>query len=100
MTMPWFVTIPMITSYILFNLVLGVIGALQSFTYFYIMTNGGPNNSTLSYTLYLYQQAFENLHVGYGSAMAWVLFVYLAVLTGLLFRFSRSWVYYETGKPR
>ena len=96
----WYVTIPMISPYIFFNLILGVIGALQSFTYFFIMTNGGPNNATLSYMLYMYQQAFENLHMGYGAAMAWVLFVYLAVLTLLLFRFSRSWVYYEGGKLR
>lgn len=96
----WFITIPMISPYIFFNLILGVIGSLQSFTYFYIMTNGGPNNATLSYMLYLYRQAFENLHMGYGAAMAWVLFIYLAVLTLLLFRFSRSWVYYETGKFR
>jgi multiple sugar transport system permease protein len=90
----------MISPYIFFNLILGVIGSLQSFTYFFIMTNGGPNNATLSYTLYLYKQAFENLHMGYGAAMAWVLFVYLAVLTLLVFRFSRSWVYYEGGKLR
>jgi multiple sugar transport system permease protein len=96
----WYITLPMISPVIFFNLILGVIGALQSFTYFFIMTQGGPNNATLSYTLYLYRQAFQFLHMGYASAMAWVLFVYLAVLSLLLFRFSRSWVYYEYSKPR
>ena len=96
----WFITIPMISPVIFFNLILGVIGALQSFTYFFIMTQGGPNNATLSYSLYLYRQAFQFLHMGYASAMAWVLFVYLAILSLLLFRFSRSWVYYEYSKPR
>ena len=94
------VTIPMISPVIFYNLILGVIGALQSFTYFYIMTAGGPNNATLSYMLYLYRQAFQFLHMGFASAMAWILFIYLATLTGLLFRFSRSWVYYEYSRPR
>jgi multiple sugar transport system permease protein len=96
----WFITIPMISPVIFFNLILGVIGALQSFTYFFIMTQGGPNNATLSYSLYLYREAFQFLRMGYASAMAWILFIYLAILSLLLFRFSRSWVYYEYSKPR
>jgi multiple sugar transport system permease protein len=96
----WHITIPMISPVILFNLILGVIGALQSFTYFFIMTKGGPNDATLSYTLYLYRQAFDFLHMGYAAAMAWILFVYLAGLTLLMFRLSRGWVYYEYAKPR
>jgi multiple sugar transport system permease protein len=90
------ITVPMISPVIFFNLILGIIQALQSFTNFYILTNGGPNNATLTFMLYLYQKAFQNLQMGYGSAMAWLLFLYLAALTALVFRGSRAWVHYET----
>jgi multiple sugar transport system permease protein len=90
------ITLPMISPVIFFNLILGIIQALQSFTNFYILTDGGPNNATLTFMLYLYRRAFQFLQMGHGSAMAWLLFLYLAVLTALVFRGSRAWVYYET----
>ncbi|MGD2102680.1 MAG: sugar ABC transporter permease [Acidimicrobiia bacterium] len=92
-----YVTIPMMTPTILFNLVIATIVAMQAFTEAFIMTQGGPNNATLFYVLYLYRKAFLELDFGYASALAWVLFVLLGVVTVLIFRSSRSWVYYEEG---
>jgi multiple sugar transport system permease protein len=89
------ITLPMISPVIFFNLIMGIIAALQSFTNFYILTDGGPNNATLTFMLYLYRRAFQHLQMGYGAAMAWLLFIYLAALTALVFRSSRAWVYYE-----
>lgn len=89
------ITVPMISPVIFFNLILGIIQALQSFTNFYILTDGGPNNATLTFMLYLYRRAFQFLQMGYGSAMAWLLFLYLAILTALVFRSARGWVHYE-----
>jgi len=92
------ITVPSISPVIFYNLVLGIIGALQSFTLFYIMTNGGPNNDTLTYMLYLYNVAFQSQRMGYGSAMAWLLFAYLVILTLIVFKSSSRWVYYESAK--
>jgi pectin-derived oligosaccharide transport system permease protein len=91
------ITLPLLTPLILFNLVLQMIGAFQSFTQSYIVSggSGGPVDSTLFYTLYLYQQAFGNLHMGYGAAMAWILLVVIAIFTGALFFSSRYWVFYQ-----
>lgn len=90
------VTVPLISPVIFFNLIMGIISALKSFDLFFIMTEGGPNNSTLTFMLYLYRLSFESLRMGYGSAMAWLLFVYLIVLTAIVFRSSSKWVYYES----
>ena len=89
------VTIPMITPIILFNLVLSLIHALQTFTQAYVMTQGGPNNATLFYVFYLYRTAFADGQMGYAAALAWVLFVIIVALTALVFRSSSRWVYYE-----
>ncbi|HEX7009710.1 MAG TPA: extracellular solute-binding protein [Phycisphaeraceae bacterium] len=89
------VTLPMISPLVFFNLVMGIIGSFQVFTQAYVMTSGGPGNATLFYVLNLYRQAFEFHHMGYASAMAWVLFVILVALTALVVRSSRRWVYYE-----
>ena len=91
------VTIPLITPVILFNLVIGIIASFQVFTQAYVMTNGGPNNATLFYVLYLYQVAFQFSQMGYASALAWILFVIVLTLTLLVFRSSGRWVYYEGG---
>jgi multiple sugar transport system permease protein len=88
------ITIPMCTPAILFNLLTGMIGAFQYFTFAWILTQGGPNRASEFYALYLYRQAFVYLKMGYGSAMAWVLFVIVVVATILLFRSSARWVYY------
>ena len=93
------VTLPFMTPTIFYNLVVGVIGTFQVFNQAYIMTKGGPNNSTLFYIFYLYTKAFNDSEMGYASAMAWVLFVIVLVITVLLFRNSR-WVYYEMGDAR
>ncbi|MFB9280228.1 carbohydrate ABC transporter permease [Cohnella cellulosilytica] len=92
------VTIPMLSPVIFFNLVMGIIGSIQVFTEGYIMTAGGPNNSTLFAVLYLYRQAFNYFSMGYASAMAWVLFLLILLLTLLVFRSSPMWVFYEERK--
>ena len=92
------VTLPMVTPTILFNLILSIIGAMQTFTQGYVMTQGGPANSSLFYVLYLYQKAFQQSQMGYASALAWVLFILIAILSLLVFRTSSSWVYYEGGR--
>lgn len=95
---PWqrlrHITLPMLTPVIFFNLVMGVIGTFQYFTEAYIMTQGGPEDSTLFYALYLFNRAWRYLDMGYASAMAWVLFLIIMLLTGLLFRGQRRWVHY------
>ncbi|RIK28945.1 MAG: ABC transporter permease [Chloroflexi bacterium] len=91
----WHVTLPMLTPTTFFVLVLGVIGSFQVFTQAYIMTGGGPANSTLFYMLYLYRRAFVFQNMGYASAMAWILFVIIFLLTVVQFAAARRWVYYE-----
>jgi len=90
----WHVTLPMISPVILFNVTLGLIGSFQYFTQAYVMTQGGPNNASLFFALYLYQQAFQYLHLGYGAAMAWLLFVLILLATLGIFKSSAKWVYY------
>jgi multiple sugar transport system permease protein len=90
------VTIPMITPTIFFNLVLGVIAAMQTFGSALVATNGGPNYATWFYILHLYQTAFQNVEMGYGSALAWIFFVIVVTLTYANVRMSRKWVYYES----
>ncbi len=90
----WHVTMPMLSPVIFFNLIIGVINSFQVFTQAYVMTNGGPANATLVYILYLYNQGFSWLHMGYASALAWILFVIVLLLTTIIFRQS-GWVYYE-----
>lgn len=90
------ITLPLLTPLVLFNLVLQMIGAFQAFTPAYIVSGGqgGPVDSTLFYTLYLYLQAFGSLHMGYGAAMAWILLVVIATVTAVIFASSRYWVFY------
>ena len=89
------VTLPILTPTLFFNLVMAIIGSFQVFTSAYVMTEGGPNEATLFYVLYLYQKAFEQFQMGYASAMAWILFAIVLSLTLLVLRSSKSWVYYE-----
>lgn len=89
------VTLPLLTPAIFFNLVIGFIGSFQVFTQAYIMTNGGPLDSTLFYALYLFHQAFRYFRMGYASAMAWILFAILLILTLIQMRFAKRWVHYE-----
>ncbi|MFD2615645.1 carbohydrate ABC transporter permease [Paenibacillus gansuensis] len=94
------VTIPMLSPVIFFNLIMGIIGALQVFTEGYVLTQGGPNNATLFSVLYLYRNAFDYLSMGYASAMAWVLFLVILFFTLFIFKSSPMWVYYEGGRKR
>lgn len=89
------VTLPMLTPYIFFNLIMGTIGVFQVFTQAYIMTEGGPNDSTLFYAYNLFNQAFRYLRMGYASALAWVLFAIIMILTLIQIRTSKRWVHYE-----
>lgn len=90
----WHVTIPMISPAIFFVIVIGFINSFQVFTQAYIMTEGGPADSTLFYVLYLYRHAFNYFKMGYASAMAWLLFIVIVVLTYIQFRLSLRWVHY------
>jgi multiple sugar transport system permease protein len=91
------ITLPMLTPIIFFNLVLQLIGAFQAFTPAFIVSggSGGPADSTLFYTLYLYQEAFANFRMGYAAAMAWVLLLIIGAFTAANFLMSRYWVHYE-----
>lgn len=89
-----YVTLPLLTPTIFFTLIIGVIGSFQVFTQGFVMTQGGPNNATLFYVLYLYQNAFQFLKMGYASALAWVLFLIILCFTAVQLKMSR-WVHYE-----
>ena len=91
----WFISLPMLTPQILFNVITLVIFSMQAFAEPYIMTGGGPNNSTLLYALYLYQRAFLDLDMGYASAMAWILFIIILALTMLFIWATRRLVVYD-----
>jgi multiple sugar transport system permease protein len=91
----WAITIPMLTPVLFFNLVIGLIDALQVFTQAFIITEGGPNNATMFSILYMYLNAFRYFNMGYASAIAWILFILILVLTVIVFRWSASWVHYE-----
>ena len=90
----WHVTIPMVTPAILFSLLTGLIAAFQTFANAWIMTRGGPIRSTEFYVLYLYDNGFRFFRMGYASAMAWILFGVVVIVTVILFRTSARWVYY------
>jgi multiple sugar transport system permease protein len=93
----WHITMPLLSPIIFFNLVLQIIGAFQSFTQAFIVSggNGGPSDSTMFYTLYLYQQGFANLDMGYAAAMAWLLVLIVGAFTFINFFFSKYWVFYD-----
>ncbi|MGW3650760.1 carbohydrate ABC transporter permease [Streptomyces sp. NPDC000878] len=90
------ITLPMLSPVLFFNLVMEIIHSFQSFTSAFVISGGtgGPSNSTLFYSLYLYQQGFTNFHMGYAAAMAWLLLVVIAVVTYGVFRSARLWVFY------
>jgi multiple sugar transport system permease protein len=90
------VTVPMLSSVTLFNLIMGIISSLQVFAEPFVLTGGGPNNATLLLSVYLYQNAFEYLKMGYAAAIAWVAFAIIFLLTLLVFRSMPIWVHTET----
>lgn len=91
------VTIPLITPIILFNMIMQTINALQEFTAAFVITNGGPVKSTYLYGMMLYREAFEHLNMGYASALSWVLFIFIVILTAIIFKSSSYWTHYEDG---
>lgn len=93
------ITIPLMSPIFFFNLVIGFINALQLFVNAYLITNGGPQNSTLFLVLYIYRTAFQSQKMGYAAALSWVLFLILMIFSFIVFRFLGSRVYYEdTGR--
>jgi len=96
----WKVTIPLLTPTIFFSIIMRIIGSFQIFTLSYIMTDGGPNNATLTVVLYLYRKGFEQFKFGYSSALAWALFFVILGLTLLVIRSSEMWVFYESELKR
>lgn len=89
------ITLPMLSPTLLFQLIMGIIGSFQVFTQAFIMTGGGPNDSTMFYVFYLFNNAFRFWKMGYASALAWVLFAIIMFFTWLNFRISRHWVFYD-----
>jgi multiple sugar transport system permease protein len=89
------VTLPMLSPVMFFNLVLTVINSFQMFTAAFIITKGGPVQSTYMYALFLYEKAFKHYQMGYASALAWVLLAIVALLTAINFLASKYWVFYE-----
>jgi oligogalacturonide transport system permease protein len=94
----WHITMPLITPVIFFNLIMQMVQAFQEFNGPYIITQGGPLKSTYLLPLYIYEEAFRRFDMGYASAIAWVLFVIIMVLTLIAFWSSRHWVYYAGDK--
>ena len=90
------ITLPMLTPVLFFNLINQVIGAFQAFNSSYLITGGKPLNTTLYYGVHLYNKAFNQFEMGYGSAMAWFMLLIIAFFTALIFRSSSAWVYYES----
>jgi ABC-type sugar transport system permease subunit len=91
----WNITLPMLSPYIFFNLVTGVIATMQIFAQAYIMTQGGPDDSTMFYAYYLFNTAFRYFRMGYASAMAWILFFIVLALTLIQLGIGRKWVHYD-----
>jgi multiple sugar transport system permease protein len=96
----WHITIPQISPVIFFNLIMGMIGALQVFTQAFVMSNGlgGPADSTLFYVFYIFNKAFREFQMGYACALAWILFVIVLLITLIQFKFVGKKVYYEFGE--
>ncbi len=92
----WRVSMPLLTPVIFFNLIIQLIAGFKVFTQAFIVTGGAPLDTTLFYSLYLYNRAFDNFQMGYAAAMAWVMLAIIAVLTLISFKLSSYWVYYET----
>ncbi len=90
------ITLPLLSPVLFFQLIMGIIRSLQVFVQAFIMTDGGPADATLFFVLHLYRNAFLYFRMGYASLLAWVLFVYVLLLTLLVFRSSQAWVYYES----
>lgn len=91
------ITLPMLSPIVLFNLVMQMINAFQDFTGSFIVTKGGPNNSTYLFGMLLYDNAFKYFRMGYASALSWVLFIIIMIFTVIIFKSSKNWTFYENG---
>lgn len=92
------ITIPLLTPVIFFNFIMQLVQAFQEFNGPYIITNGGPLNSTYLYSLLIYDNSFKYFSMGYGSALSWILFVIILIFTAFTFKTSKHWVYYSDGE--
>jgi multiple sugar transport system permease protein len=92
----WHITVPLITPALFFNLILGVIVSFRVFAFAFVTTAGGPARSTYFYALHLYTMAFQSFDMGYGSALAWILFLIVLAVTVVNMKLSKRWVYYES----
>jgi len=90
----WKIKVPIISPIVFFNVIMGIIGSFQVFTASFVMTRGGPQNATLFFVLYIYQQGFELFRMGYAATLSWFLFIIIMILTIIQFSLSRRWVYY------
>ncbi|RCW74905.1 carbohydrate ABC transporter permease [Saliterribacillus persicus] len=90
------ITIPMLSPVIFFNLVMQTIQGFMAFTQSFLITEGGPLDSTLFYAVYLYEKAFAHFDMGYASALAWILLLICGIFTAFIFRTAKTWVYYES----
>lgn len=97
-TMFFKITVPLITPVIFFNFVMQLVQAFQEFNGPYIITEGKPLNSTYLFSLLIYDHSFKYFSMGYGSALAWILFIIILIFTALTFRSSKHWVYYSDGE--
>ena len=89
------VTLPMLSPIVFFNLFMGVVNSFMVFTQVFIITDGGPIESTMVYVLYLYQEGFRYFHMGYAAALSMVLLILIGAISAVLFATSRFWVYYD-----
>ena len=96
----WRITVPLITPVIFFNLIMQMVHAFQEFNGPYLITEGGPLNSTYVLALYIYDQSFRFFNLGYGAALSWVLFALVGALAALSFWSSRYWVFYAGEKDQ
>lgn len=87
------ITLPLLTPTVFFNLVMQMISGFLAFTQCYIITQGRPMNSTLFYCVYMYQQSFNFYNTGYGAAMAWIMLILISLITLILFKTKKLWVY-------
>lgn len=90
------ITLPSLSPVIFFNLIMQLISGFMTFTQSFVITVGGPLDSTLFYALYVYQKSFQYMDMGYGCAMSWVLLVIVGIVTGIIFKTSNRWVFYES----
>ena len=93
----FYITLPIITPIVFFNLIMQTINALQNFTSAFVITNGGPLKSTYLIGMKLYTEGFSNFKMGYASAISWILFAIILIFTLFIFKSSDAWVYYEDG---